>query len=679
MTNQTLSPLPQFSKIQPEQVEAQLDEILQHNRQQLQKILAQSAPYTWENLLKPLEDMDDVLGQYWAPIRHLNSVANSEMWRAVYKNCLPKLSEYHVEIFQNTDLYKALSSLAASAEYQHLDTAQKKVIDHALRDFRLSGVHLEAAAKQRFADLDKQLSQQQTQFQENILDATQGWTRLVTDEAELAGIPSHAVAAARQTAEQKQLSGWLFTLEMPSYDAIITYADSRELREEVYTAYVTRASDQGPNAQRWDNSEVMLEILKIRHEMAQLLGFGNYAEYSLANKMAKTTTEVLTFLEQLATACLAQAREEFQKLREFAKQKYDVEDLAAWDIPYYSEKLRQQAYAVAKEDFRPYFPEQQVLSGFFEILTRLYGIRVQEEKNLDVWRPEVRVFSLYDEQNTLRGQCYVDLYARPHKRDGAWMDECISRRRLSASQVQTPVAFVTCNFNAPVGNEPALFTHDDVTTLFHEFGHALQHMLTKVDYAAVSGINGIPWDAVEVASQFMESWCWEKPSVDLIAKHFKTGITLPDDLFTKLLKAKNFQSAMQMVRQLQFSLFDFRLHAEFNPEEQGQVQRILDEVRQQLAVTPVPAFNRFQHGFSHIFAGGYGAGYYSYKWAEVLACDAFSKFTEKGIFDRQTGQEFLHTLLESGGAEEPMDLFIQFRGRPPRIDALLEDNGIHTR
>lgn len=669
------SQFPAFSQIQPETIEPTLQQMLAKHRQQLAELLSQSQAYTWDNLLAPLEDMGDELHLFWSPIKHLHSVANSEALRKVYKACLPHLSEYSMEILQNTDLYKAVQTIADSEQYTNLDQAQKKVIEHMLRDFRLSGVHLDAEPKARFAELDKQLSQLTTQFEEHILDATQGWSKIVTDVAQLSGIPAHAIAAAKQVAERKQQAGWLFTLDMPSYLPVMEHADSRELRHEMYIAYVTRASDQGPNKGQWDNSTLMPEILTTRLEMAKLVGFANAAEYSLATKMAKTPDEVIDFLQQLAKASLKQAQKEFADLSHFAQKEHGIDELKAWDVAYYSEKLRQKEYAVAKEDFRPYFPEDRVLNGLFAIVERIYGMQVAEIKNPDTWNSAVRLFSISDE-NGLRGHFYVDLYARPDKRGGAWMDDCRIRRKLKSGAIQTPIAFVTCNFNAPVGDDPALFTHDDVNTLFHEFGHALQHLLTTVDYSDVSGINGIAWDAVEIASQFMESWCWEKPGVDLIAQHYQTQKPLPDELFNKLIKAKNFQSAMQMIRQLQFALFDFRLHLEFDLNQKNQIQRILDEVRQQLFVYPVPEFNRFQHSFSHIFAGGYAAGYYSYKWAEVLACDAFSKFEENGIFDRKTGEEFLHTLLESGGAAEPMDLFIAFRGRPPKIDALLKYNGI---
>ncbi len=668
--------LPAFSQINPENVEAALTRILQRHRERLTHLLEQKGPFTWENLLQPLEEDDDELHLFWSPITHLNSVVNSNAWRAVYKACIPKLSEFGMEIMHNVQLFHAVQSIAESSEFAQLDQAQQKIIQHTLRDFRLAGVHLDTKAKQRFADLNKQLSQLQTTFQENFLDATQGWERLIVDAAELAGITPHAISAAKQAAEKKQLAGWLFTLEMPSYEAIMTYADSRELRKEFYTAYVTRASDQGPNAGKWDNSKIMEDILAIRREMAQLVGFEHYAAYSLANKMAKTSTEVISFLEELAGASLIKAQTEFAELRQFAKENYGMDELQAWDVLYYSEKLRQKAYAVAKEDFRPYFPEDQVLAGLFEVILRLYGVEITEIENPDVWHNAVRLFALRDDLGNSRGHLYLDLYARTGKRDGAWMGDCRIRRKLANGAIQTPIAFITCNFHAPVGNDPALFTHDEVNTLFHECGHALQHLFSTIDHAGVSGLNGIPWDAVEVASQFMESWTWEKPSVDLLARHYKTQQRLPEELFDKLIKAKNFQSAMQMVRQLQFALFDFRLHGEFDPAAKNQIQHILDEVRQKLFIYPTPEFNRFQHGFGHIFTGGYAAGYYSYKWAEVLACDAFSKFEERGIFDRATGMEFLHTLLETGGSAEPLDLFIQFRGRPPKIDALLKQNGI---
>lgn len=671
----TKNTLPEFSKIKLEDIEANLTALLAHSRNQVDALLQQTS-YSWTNLMQPLEDIEDTLDKWWSPISHMHAVVSSEKLRKVYHDCLPKLSEYYTELGHNTSLFNAIKSISQSDEFATLTQAQKKVIENQLRDFHLSGVDLSPEDKKQFAKLQERLTKLTTQFEENVLDSTQGWTYLVTDKENLKGLPEHAVAVATQTAKTKNVNGWIFSLEAPSYIPVMTYADSRKLRKEMYHAYVTRASDQGPNAGKWDNSETMQAILLARLELAKLLGFKNYAELSLATKMAKKTDQVLTFLNQLVDASLAKAKADFAELTEFAKQEYQVEKLEPWDIGYYSEKLRQKKYAISQEDLRPYFPEDAVLDGMFSAIKRLYGMQVKEIKNVDTWHKDVRFFEIHDEDAHLRGQFYIDLYARKNKRGGAWMDECRIRRRLPSGDIQTPVTYLTCNFNAPVGSDSALFTHDEVLTLFHEFGHGLQHMLTTVDYSDVSGINGVPWDAVELASQFNENWCWEKEALNVMSRHYKTHKPIPDELFKKMIAAKNFQAAMQMVRQLEFSLFDFRLHMEFDPKDKQQIQRILDEVRAQVAVVPIAPFNRFQNGFTHIFAGGYGAGYYSYKWAEVLASDAFSKFEETGIFNRQTGNEFLHIILETGGAEDPAVLFKKFRGREPSIDALLRHNGI---
>ncbi len=549
------------------------------------------------------------------------------------------------------------------------------MVDNALRDFKLSGFDLPEDKKARFKEIQQRLSQLTTKFEENVLDATQAWTKLITDEQQLAGLPDSARALAKQTAAQKEKTGWLFTLDFPSYYAVMSYADDRQLRYEMYQAYVTRASDQGPNAGEFDNSDVMQEILALRHESAVLLGFANFAERSLARKMAKTSQQVLDFLNDLADKSHSYAQRDLDALREFAAQQ-GLTDLQAWDLGYYSEKLREHQYAINQETLKPYFPETKVIPGLFEVVKRLYGINIEEVTDVDTWHPDVRFYEIKDQQGVTRGQFYLDLYARENKRGGAWMDDCIGRNRLHDGDVQTPVAFLTCNLSPPVGDQPALFTHDEVNTLFHEFGHGLHHMLTQVDYIGVSGINGVAWDAVELPSQFMENWCWERDALNIITGHYQTGEVLPDDLFDKLQASKNFQSAMQMVRQLEFALFDFRLHAELKPDAVAPVQETLDEVRDKVAVVKPPAFNRFQHGFSHIFAGGYAAGYYSYKWAEVLSADAFAKFEENGIFDRKTGEAFLHCILEQGGSQEPMDLFVAFRGREPTIDALLRHSGI---
>ncbi|MGD8483318.1 MAG: oligopeptidase A [Thioalkalispiraceae bacterium] len=668
--------LPPFSAIKPEHVEPAIDTLLAENREKLQQLLRANNVFSWDNLVAPLEDMEDRLGRAWSPVSHLNSVMNSDELREAYNACLPKLSEYGTELGQNSELYHAYKSIKDSDEYSRLDMAQQKVIDNVLRDFHLSGVDLSEDKKNRYKEIKQRLSRLTTQFEENILDATHAWHKHIIDESLLKGLPESAVAMAKQAAEEKQLKGWLFTLDFPSYYAVMSYADNRALREEMHQAYVTRASDQGPDAGKWDNSAVMDEILALRHELANLLGFKNYAERSLATKMAESTEQVLGFLHDLAKRSRPMAEKELAELKAFASQQHGVDDLQPWDLTYYSEKLRQHTYSITQEELKPYFPETTVIPGMFEVVKRLYGLQIKPVEQVDVWHDDVRFYEIRDADNTLRGQFYLDLYARAKKRGGAWMDDCIGRRRLDDGSIQTPVAYLTCNLTPPIGSNPALFTHDEVITLFHEFGHGLHHMLTRVDYIDVSGINGVAWDAVELPSQFMENWCWEREALDVIAAHYQSGEPMPDDLYQRMYAAKNFQAGMQMVRQLEFSLFDFRLHAEYDPQKGAQVQQTLDEVRHEVAVvTPAP-YNRFQHGFSHIFAGGYAAGYYSYKWAEVLSADAFSSFEEKGIFDQATGQHFMKTVLEQGGTREPMALFVEFRGREPQIDALLRHCGI---
>ena len=677
MTNPllTLRGLPPFSAIQPQHVEPAIDEILSDNRAAIDRLLDGQQAYSWSNLVEPLEELADRLSRAWSPVGHLNSVVNGPELRAAYNACLPKLSDYATELGQNERLYQAYQAIANGDEWSHLDIAQKKIIDNALRDFRLSGVALPADKKARFKAIMQELSNLHAKFEENLLDATNAWHKQVTDVEDLAGLPPSALGLMAQNARQRNMEGWVLNLEFPSYIPVITYADNRALRREMYEAYVTRASDAGPHAGRWDNTPVMDRILALRHESAQLLGFNNYAEYSIAPKMAQSTEQVLRFLTDLAKRSLEMAKHELEEVRAFAREHHGQNDLEAWDIGYYSEKLRQHRYAISKEDLKPYFPEDQVVKGMFQVVRRLYGLDIRELKDIEVWHPAVRFFEIYDERGELRGQFYLDLYARPNKRGGAWMDECMTRKR-GATGIQNPVAYLTCNFSPPVGDDPALLTHDEVLTLFHEFGHGLHHMLTKVDYPSVAGIAGVPWDAVELPSQFMENWCWQREALDQIATHYQTGAPLPEELFQKMLAAKNFQVGMQMVRQLEFSLFDFRLHMEYDPAKGAQVYDILNEVREQVAVMKPPSFNRFPHSFSHIFAGGYAAGYYSYKWAEVLSSDAFAAFEEKGIFDRDTGLRFLSTVLEQGGSREPMELFVEFRGREPTIDALLRHSGI---
>ncbi len=666
--------LPLFSKIKPEHAEPAIDALLAEGRQAVEDLLAATTEYSWDNFVQPLEELEERLGRVWSPVSHLNSVMNSDELREAYNACLPKLSDYGTEMGQHEGLYQAFKQIADSADYALLDTAQKKIIDNAMRDFRLSGIDLPRDKQARYKEMMQEMSALTSKFSENVLDATNAWTLQITDESRLSGLPESALGMAKQIAEREGQDGWVFNLEYPSYLPVMTYADDRELRREVYTAFVTRASDEGPHDKKFDNAPMMEQILALRHESAQLLGFKNYAEKSLATKMAQSTDQVLAFLNDLAERALPLAKQELDELRAFARQTHGMDALESWDIGYYSEKLQQHKYAISQEELKPYFPEDKVLSGMFAVVERLYGFKIIERHDIDVWHKDVRFFEISD-ANGVRGQFYLDLYARPQKRGGAWMDDCVTRMQ-TVEGVQVPVAYLTCNFSAPIGAAPALFNHDEVLTMFHEFGHGLHHMLTQVDYPSVSGIGGVPWDAVELPSQFMENWCWQKEALDDIAGHYKTGEALPDELFDKMIAAKNFQSAMQMVRQLEFSIFDFRMHLEYDPARGGRIYEILDSVRQQVAVIEPSSFNRFPHSFSHIFAGGYAAGYYSYKWAEVLSADAFAAFEETGIFDRDTGLKFLTTVLEQGGSREPMELFIEFRGREPSIDALLRHSGL---
>jgi len=668
-------PLPPFSLIKPEHVEPAIRQLLDESRKAIEARLEQGAPYTWDNLVEPLEDIDDRINRAWSPVGHLNAVVNSDALREAYNACLPILSEYATEVGQNDRLFQAYRALAEGAEFAALGQAQRKIIENALRDFRLSGVDLPEEKKQRFKAIAQELSKLGSQFQDNVLDATQGWSKHIEDESLLAGLPDSARAMAAQTAAAKGLTGWLFTLEFPSYIAIMTYADNRELRSEFYTAYATRASDQGPNAGQWDNTAIMERLLSLRHEEARLLGYHSFAELSLATKMAPSTDEVVRFLEDLAERSLPSAREDLAELKAFSETELGIMEPSSWDWTYASEKLRQRKYDLSEEEVRAYFPAPRAVAGLFAVVERLYGVKVAEKTGVDVWHPDAKYYEIRDADGGLRGAFYLDLYARPKKRGGAWMDECVTRRKL-ADGVQTPVAYLTCNFTPPTGDAPALLRHDEVLTLFHEFGHGLQHMLTRVDHLGVSGIHGVEWDAVELPSQFMENFCWEPEALALISGHHETGEPLPRVLLDKMLAARNFQSGMQMLRQLEFALFDFRIHRDYDPEQGGRIYPILEEVRFKVAVVIPPAFNRFPHSFSHIFGGGYAAGYYSYKWAEVLSSDAFSLFEEKGIFDPETGQAFLENILEKGGSQGAMDLFVAFRGREPEIDALLRHSGL---
>ena len=671
-----LTDLPAFDQIRPEHVEPAVDQTLAEVRGQIENLLQAGPPFSWETTLAPLELVLNRLHRVWSPVSHLNAVVNSDALRDAYNACLPKLSAFETELGQHEGLYRAVKTIADSPEFSQLNPAQQQSVRHRLRDFRLMGIALDARGRARFGEIQQRLSELQSRFQENLLDATHGWNKTVSDETLLSGLPDSALDLARQNAVAEGVESWLFTLDFPSYFPVVAYAENRALREELYTAYMTRASNTGPNAGQWDNTAIMEEILALRHESAQLLGFASYAEYSLATKMADSPQQVLHFLNELAGHSVKPAQDDMKTLREFARLQGADYELQAWDISYWSEKLRQQRHQLSQEMLKPWFPDTRVIRGLFAVVERLYDIRVTERENVATWHPDVRFFEIHDRSGTLRGRFYLDLYARANKRGGARMDDCASRLVIGDRQ-QIATAYLSCNFSPPIGNQPALLTHNEVTTLFHEFGHGLHHMLTRIDYPSVSGINGVAWDAVELPSQFMENWCWEREPLDLISGHFETGEPLPDELFERLRGARNFQAAMQMVRQLEFALFDMRLHAEYQPAQGGRIMEMLDAVRAQVAVVPTADFNRFAHGFSHIFGGGYAAGYYSYKWAEVLSADAYSLFEETGVFNRESGQRFLENILEQGGSADPMQLYRQFRGRDPEIHALLRHSGLN--
>ena len=665
--------LPPYSQIKPEHVEPAIDSILADSRVAIAELLkTQQASPSWDGLVLALDELNARLGRAWGPVSHLNAVCNNAELRAAYEACLPKLSEYWTEMGQNKPLFEAYDALAKSPAAAGFDVAQKTILDHALRDFRLSGIDLPAEQQKRYGEIQMKLSELASRFSNQLLDATQAWTKHITDEAALAGLTDSAKAQMAQAAQAKELDGWLITLEFPSYYAVMTYADDRALREEVYTAYCTRASDQGPNAGQHDNGPVMAEILDLRQELARLLGFAHYSELSLASKMAESTEQVLHFLRDLAVRSKPFAEQDLAELKAFAAEQ-GVQDLASWDVGYFSEKLRQQRYSISQEEVRAWFPIDKVLSGLFAIVQKLYGIEIQELHDFDTWHPDVRLFEIRENGQHV-GRFFFDLYARANKRGGAWMDGARDKRRAADGSLVSPVANLVCNFTPAVGGKPALLTHDEVTTLFHEFGHGLHHLLTRVEHAGASGINGVAWDAVELPSQFMENWCWEPEGLALISGHYETGEALPQALLDKMLAAKNFQSGLMMVRQLEFSLFDFELHATHG--DGRSVLQVLEGIRDEVAVVRPPAFNRFANSFAHIFAGGYAAGYYSYKWAEVLSADAFSRFEEEGVLNPATGRAFREAILARGGSQEPMVLFVDFRGREPSIDALLRHLGL---
>jgi oligopeptidase A len=660
--------LPAFDQIVAAHARPALEATLTDNRARLAALTAQPTP-TFATLVVPFEELSYRLNRVWSPIGHLNAVANSAQMREAYNECVPLLTAYYSEIGQNAEL-QAGYAYVLEHEGATLDATQRKVVDNALRDFRLAGVDLPPERKSRYREVVQRLAQLGTKFSENVLDAGKAYARAVSDSAELAGLPGNVVDRAAADAKDADESGWLFKLDQPTYMTVMTSAESQSLRHDIYEAWVTRASDVGPSAGRFDNGPIIAELLPLRHELAVLLGFSSYAEYALATRMAKSSKQVLGFLDDLARRCTPAARQEFSDLEEFAGRK-----LNAWDVAYYSEKLQESRFKVSQEALRPYFPLPKVLAGMFALMQRLYGITVRERPGVSVWHPSVRYYDLLDAHDRVVAGFYLDPYSRSEKRNGAWMDECVSAKALP-SGTTTPVAQLVCNFTAPVGSAPSLLTHDEVTTLFHEFGHGLHHMLTRVAYPSIAGINGVAWDAVELPSQFMENFVWRREVLPLISAHVTTGETLPVDMLQRLLGTRTFNAALDTLRQIELAGFDFELHANFDPTIGERVAETLASVRQRVAVIPAAPFNRMPSSFAHIFAGGYAAGYYSYKWAEVLAADAFEAFEEAGVFDSTMAARFRDSILARGGSLDAMEAFVNFRGRQPDVRPLLKQTGI---
>jgi oligopeptidase A len=660
--------LPPFSQIKPEHAEPALAATLQRNREELEQLLNGDTPRDFAHAVTALEEMQDRLHRVWSPISHLHMVANNPALRDAYNACLPMLSRYNTEMSQDKrlyELYKEVDDNLPAAEAK----TKKRLLEHALRDFHLGGVDLPDDQKARFGAVMEELSQLHARFEQNLLDSMKAWTKHVTDEGSLAGIPAAVLDAAREAAKEQELDGWLLRLDQPTYIGVLTYADDATLREEFYAAWVTRASEQGVSSD-CDNTPVMDSLMRLRHEAANLVGFDNFADYALASRMAGTVTEVSEFLNHLAEVSHPVAMQELEELQKWVGRKLDP-----WDVGYYSEKLRLEKFSISDEELRPYFPLQRVMRGLFQVMERLYGIRAEEQTGIEVWHDDVRYYRLTNSDNEEIGAFYMDLYARQNKRSGAWMDECLLRKQLNGS-LQIPVAHLVCNYTRPSGDKQAQLSHDEIVTLFHEFGHTLHHMLTRIDYPSVSGINGVPWDAVELPSQFMENFAWDPDVIREMSQHVVTGDPLPDELLGKLEASRVFQSGMHMMRQLEFALFDWRIHSEYDVEKGARIYEILGEVREKVAVMQAPIYSRFANSFAHVFGGGYAAGYYSYKWAEVLAADAFAAFKETSLFDRTVADRFRVTILEVGGAADIAEAFEAFRGRPPKIEPLLEQAGI---
>jgi oligopeptidase A len=660
--------LPRFSAIRAEHVEPAVQQVLAEQRAQLAALEAQTEP-TFASLVVPLEEMRHRLGRIWSPVSHLNSVMNHDALRTAYNNCLPLLADFHTDLGQSAALCAAFKHIQAR-EAATLDEAQRELLVKALRDFRLSGVDLPPAPKARFKVVMMELSRLGAKFEENVLDATNDWSYALTDAAQLRGINASIVEQAAERARAQQLPGWVFALDQPSYVAIMNDAESAGLRRAFYEAWNTRASDCGPSAGKFDNSAVLEQILQLRHESATLLGFGNFAQLALADRMASSVDEVSGFLRQLAGAARAAAQRELIELEQFAGRKLD-----SWDIGFYSERLQQQLFNISQEELRAYLPLPRVLAGLFEVVERLYGVRIVARQDVECWHADAAYYDVLNAAGQAVAGFYLDAYARPHKRSGAWMDDCLARKQLDAT-LTLPVAYLTCNSLPPRAGLPALLTHDDVITLFHEFGHGLHHMLTRVGLPSLAGISGVAWDAVELPSQFMENYAWLPEVLQRISAQHETGAPLPADMQQRLIATRSFQAGMQTLRQVEYALFDMRIHAEYDPARGGRVYELLGEVRQEVSVLQSPAWQRFPHNFGHIFAGGYAAGYYSYKWAEVLAADAFAAFSEPGPFDRATATRFLDSILARGGSRDALQNFVEFRGRKPDIQALLQQYGI---
>jgi oligopeptidase A len=661
-------PLPPFTQIRPEHVEPAVRELLAAGRARIGELAAVGEP-TFAAVVEPIEELHHRLSRTWSPVSHLNAVVNSEALRASYNACLPLLSAYQTDLAQSEPLYRAYQSID-QREGASLGAVERRVVEQALRDFRLAGVGLDIETKRRFKAVMLELTQLQAKFEENVLDATNAWSHHVTDEQELRGLNDSIVSQAKRRAQERGVAGWMLSLDQPTYVSVVTDAESEPLRHAFYEAWTTRASDRGPSAGKWDNTPVIENILRLRHEAARLLDFPSYAQYALATRMARSVDEVLKFLEELAQSARAAARQEFDELEAFAGRK-----LSAWDVGFYAERLQRSRYSISQEELRPYFPLPRVLSGLFEVAERLFDVRIREQHDVPRWHDDVRFFQIDTASGAQIGSFYLDAYARPNKRSGAWMDECVGRKQLASGKA-LPVAYLVCNFLPPAQNRPALLTHDDVLTMFHEFGHGLHHLLTRVNYPSLAGINGVAWDAVELPSQFLENYAWHPDVLRRISSHIETGAALPEEMQAQLMATRSFHAGLQMMRQLEFALFDFRLHAGYDAERGARVPEVLADVRREVAVVPVPEWNRFAHSFGHIFAGGYAAGYYSYKWAEVLAADAFGAFEETGVFDPGTAHRFLESILVRGGSRDPLDAFIEFRGRRPDVRALLKQHGI---